>query len=458
MDRPSPHPLRIGRGDPVNSRLLTEIWSYMSVTNDIIDAVVYGSEQNKTFDALAAFVDAYPGRLAGSEILERSIDYMVQLLEGQMFDAVYTEPVQVPSWVRGSEEAWMTKPQSKRLAILGLGGSIGTPPGGLTAPVFVVSSFEELERNSSQAKGKIVVFNQKYRGYAKSVAYRFGGASAAARAGAIAALVRSVTPLSINSPHTGMMQYDDNVTKIPAASITVEDAELLARLQGRGVNPVVKLVMNAKTLPPDMSRNIIAEIRGREKPDEIVLVSGHLDSWDVGQGAMDDASGAFVSWRALAVLRQLGLRPRRTLRCVLWTDEEQATSGAKEHFRRHFESERRLVNLVMESDSGTFRPLGLGFSATNKWALCMAAEVVTLFAPINASQLTLGAKVSDLTPWVKRGIPAASLTTANEKYFYFHHSEGDTMSVLDRHELDLCTALWAAAAYVFAELSERLPR
>ncbi|XP_049520785.1 LOW QUALITY PROTEIN: carboxypeptidase Q-like [Dermacentor silvarum] len=418
--------------------------------------VVHGDEQNVTYEELATFVDTFGARPSGSKSLEDSIDYMLDVLRMHGLDSVHAEKAGVINWQRGHEEAWMMEPRMKRMDILGLGNSVPTPAGGITAPVLVVGSFKELEKKSRQ--GKIVVFNQEYVSYEDTVNYRTHGATAAAKAGAVAALVRSVTPLSINSPHTGYMEYDENTTRIPAASITVEDSELFARLQARGIEPVVKLVMRAKLLPPAVSRNTIAEIRGKSKPEEVVLLSGHLDSWDVGQGAMDDGAGAFISWRALAVLRRLGLKPRRTLRCVLWTGEEQGITGALDYFRRHFAREHHLMNLVMESDSGTFRPLGLGFSGSNGRARCIVAEVLRLFASINATQLALRASEADVSPWNEKGVPALSLSTANDKYFYFHHTEADTMSVLDRHELDLCTALWAAASYVFADLTIRLPR
>lgn len=439
-------------------RLVREIRQYKPIVDKIIDTVVYGDEQNVTYEELAKFVDTFGARPSGSKSLEDSIDYMFDMLRGQGLDFVHTENASVINWQRGHEEAWMVEPRLKRMDILGLGNSVATPPGGITAPVLVVGCFEELEENSSKAKGKIVVFNQEFVTYGKTLKYRVQGASAAAKAGAVAALVRSLTPMSINSPHTGYMLYDENATMIPTASITVEDAELLARLQERGTEPVVKLVMGAKSLPPAVSRNTIAEIRGDSKPEEVVLLSGHLDSWDVGQGAMDDGAGAFISWRALAILRRLGLKPRRTLRCVLWTGEELQTMGAMEYFRRHFAREQHLMNLVMESDSGTFRPLGLSYTGSNELARCIVAEVLGLFASINATRLTLGASAPDLSSWIKEGVPGASLSTANEKYFYFHHTEADTMSVLDRHELDLCTALWAAASYIFADLSMSLPR
>ncbi|KAL1444634.1 hypothetical protein MTO96_029736 [Rhipicephalus appendiculatus] len=397
-------------------RLVREIRSYKPIVEKIIDMVVYGAEQNVTYDELAMFVDRFGARPSGSKTLEDSIDYMVDILP----------------WARQQ--------------------------GGITAPVLVVKSFEELKRNARKAKGKIVVFNQAFVSYDKTVKYREHGATEAAKAGAVAALVRSVTPFSINSPHTGVMEYGKNTPRIPTASITLEDAELLARWQDRGIKPVIKLVMGAKRLPPGVSRNTIAEIRGRTKPKEVVAVSGHIDSWDVGQGAMDDGAGAFIAWRALAVLRRLGLRPRRTLRSILFTGEEQGITGAMDYFERHFPHERNLLNVVMESDSGTFRPLGLAFSGSNKRARCIVAEVLSLFASINATLLTLGVLEPDLEPWIKQGVPALALNTADERYFYFHHTEADTMSVLDRHELDLCTALWAAASYIFADLSIRLPR
>lgn len=438
--------------------LVREIRKYAPIVNQIIDAVVYGAEQNVTYDELAKFVDTFGARPSGSQSLENSIDYMFELLRDQGLDFVHLENASVINWQRGHEEAWMVKPRKKKMDMLGLGNSIPTPHGGIEAPVLVVESFEDLEANAGKAMGKIVVFNEEFVSYSKTVKYRVQGASAAAKVGAVAALVRSVTPKSVNSPHTGYMKYDEDTTKIPTAAITIEDAELLARMQGRGIEPIVRLVMGAKSLPPAPSRNTVAEIRGQVKPDEIVLLSGHLDSWDVGQGAMDDGAGAFISWRALAILRKLGLKPRRTLRCVLWTGEEMGTAGAIAYFSRHFDHERHFMNLVMESDSGTFRPLGLGFSSSNDRARCIAAEVLRLFAPINATRLTLGASTPDLSLWIKEGIPGASLSTANEKYFIFHHTEGDTMSVLDRRELDLCTALWAAASFVFADLSVRLPR
>lgn len=437
--------------------LIREIRSYAPVVKGIISHVLQGSERRRTYEELAKFVDRFGARIAGSQNLEDAIDYMVELLGRQGLDAVYTEDAEVPHWVRGNESAWIVKPRLQRLNILGLGGTVGTSPKGIVAPVLVVRSFADLRANASKANGKMVVFNENFSNYSTTVEYREAGASEAARFGAVAVLVRSVTPFSIGSPHTGWMSYDNNVRKIPSASITVEDAELLERLQERGTEIQVQLTMDAQNLPRTMSRNTIAELRGSSLPDEVVLVSGHLDSWDVGQGAMDDGGGAFISWRALSILRQLNLRPKRTLRSVLWTGEEEGVWGGRAYYKRH-SHEAPNMNVVMESDLGTFKPLGLVFASANPTALCMAKQVVSLFHMINATRIVRGNEGPDTAPWVEHGVPGATLDTANSKYFYFHHTAGDTMTVEDPLNLDLCTAFWTAVAYIFADLSERFPR
>nr|XP_054923257.1 carboxypeptidase Q-like [Dermacentor andersoni]XP_054923258.1 carboxypeptidase Q-like [Dermacentor andersoni] len=445
--------------DEVISRhLIDEIQGYAPIVQSIINAVVYGSERNKTYEELASFVDTFGARFTGSDTLEKSIDYMVKLLKSRNLDKVYTEPVEVPRWIRGTEKAWMTAPRRKRLAILGLGFSGKTACRGLTAEVLVVDSFEELHENRDKARGRIVVFNQKFDTYMGSLMYRTRGPALAAKVGAVAALVRSLTPLSIASPHTGSTTFLPNETSIPAASVAVEDAELLKRLQNRGLTVSVKLVMRNKNLSSVISRNTVADIRGTEKPGEVVIVSGHLDSWDVGQGAMDDGGGAFISWRALDVLHQLGLRSRRTIRAVLWTAEEIGVLGAKEYYRAHGDEKVERINIAMESDTGTFKPTGLGFRGHSDRARCMIAEVLRLFSNINATSLMIRAAAPDLVFWIKAGVPVASLSTENAQYLYFHHTEGDTMTVENPKNLDLCTALWAGVAYVLADLSEDLPR
>lgn len=221
--------------------------------------------------------------------------------------------------------------------------------------------------------GKIVVYNQKFISYGKSVIYRGRGAVEAAKLGAVATLIRSVTPFSIYSPHTGMMSYEDGVRKIPAACITVEDANLLARFAKRGKNLRINVNMQAQRLPDVKSRNVISEITGSSKPEKAVIVSGHIDSWDVGQGAMDDGGGAFSSWASVVLLKSLNLRAKRTIRSIMWTAEEMGIIGANYYIKK-YESDEKNLQMVMESDIGTFLPLG--------WEATGSPEVICILNQI----------------------------------------------------------------------------
>ncbi|KAK3699086.1 hypothetical protein QZH41_000609 [Actinostola sp. cb2023] len=246
------------------------------------------------------------------------------------------------------------------------------------------------------------------------------------------------------------------VKKIPTACITIEDAEMMGRMAARGTKVVITLKMEAKNLPPAMSRNTVAEIVGSKYPEQVVLVSGHLDSWDVGQGAMDDGGGAFISWQALSVIRQLNLRPKRTLRVVLWTGEEEGLLGGLQYYNAH-KVNISNYDLVMESDIGTFKPLGLDFKGSVA-AHQIMEEVLKLLQPINATRLSAGEVDGDIVGWVNNGVPGGSLANQNDDYFYYHHSDGDTMTVLNADDLDLCAAAWAVIAYTVANMEEMLPR
>ncbi|MGA2556691.1 MAG: M28 family peptidase, partial [Verrucomicrobiota bacterium] len=243
------------------------------------------------FRRLAKLCDTFGPRQAGSTNLEAALDWIVQEMKKDGLDHVHGEEVLVPHWVRGAESAEMLQPRRVGLPMLGLGNSIGTPAAGLTAEVLVVTNFAELQKRATEAAGKIVLINQPYESYGRTVRIRRDGAVEAAKAGAVASLIRSVTPFSLKTPHTGAMMYSNGVAKIPHAALTVEDADMMQRMQERGEKIVVHLQMSAATLPDARSRNLIAEVTGRELPEEIVLVSGHIDSWDVGQGAEDDGGG-----------------------------------------------------------------------------------------------------------------------------------------------------------------------
>ncbi|XP_076030561.1 carboxypeptidase Q-like [Oratosquilla oratoria] len=440
----------------LSSSLVEEIQKYQPIVDKIIDYVVKGDYKGKTYEVLAELVDTFGPRITGSGTLEEAIDWMLVKSLGEKLENVHTEDAKVPHWVRNNESLWMTSPRLHKMNLLGLGGSVGTPPGGIAAEVIVVNSFDELDQKHLEVPGKIVVYNPPWKGYGETVKYR-SGASKAARYGAVASLVRSIAPFSINSPHTGWQHYDEGVPKIPNAAITIEDAAMMERMQKRGQRVELHLQMQAENYPQTVSRNTIAEIRGYERPEEVVVVSGHLDSWDVGQGAMDDGGGAMVSWNSAVVLQRLGLRPRRTLRAILWTGEEQGLWGSFSYFNDH-KHEKDLFQLMLESDIGTFSPLGVDFDGTNE-AKCILKEILSLLKPINTTSTRSPMDGGpDIEIWRNAGVPTGSLYNANDEYFWFHHSDGDTMSVEDSDTLDRCTALWTAVAYVAADISATFPR
>lgn len=433
-----------------------EIASYSGVVKDIINLAIHGKAQNRSYNRLAVFTDTIGNRVSGSENLNSAIKYMYHALQSDRLENVHLESVKVPHWVRGEESAMMLQPRNYSVAILGLGSSIGTPPEGITAEVIVVASFDELEKKAAEVKGKIVVYNKPFVSYGETVQYRSFGAVRAAKHGAVASLIRSVTPFSIHSPHTGWQDYSPDVPKIPTACITVEDAEMMARMASRGIKIVINLKMGAKTYPDADSFNTVAEITGNKFPEQVVLVSGHLDSWDVGQGAMDDGAGVFISWEALSLIKDLGLRPKRTLRLVLWTGEEQGGVGASQYYQLHKVNISNFSS-VMESDSGTFTPLGIRFTGSDKARAIMKA-VMQLLKPINVSSVEPYSEGTDINYWIQAGVPGISLNDDISKYFWFHHSDGDTMSVQDPVQMNLCAAAWAVVSFIVADMEEMLPR
>lgn len=459
------HLLSLGSGKAINKNstcqrtfqeIKEEIASYEDVAKAIINLAVYGKYQNRSYERLGLLVDTVGPRMSGSKNLEKAIQIMYQNLQQDGLEDVHLEPVRIPHWERGEESAVMLQPRIHKMAILGLGSSIGTPPGGIIAEVLVVTSFDELQRRASEARGKIIVYNQPYTGYRTTVQYRVQGAVEAAKVGAVASLIRSVASFSIYSPHTGFQEYQDGVPKIPTACITVEDAEMISRMASRGDTIVIHLEMGAKTYPDTDSFNTVAEITGSKYPDQVVLVSGHLDSWDVGQGALDDGGGAFISWEALSLVKDLGLRPKRTLRLVLWTAEEQGGIGASQYYELH-KTNASKYSLVMESDSGTFLPSGLQFTGSDK-ARAIMKEIMNLLQPLNVTELFSDGEGTDINFWIQAGVPGASLCDDLYRYFFFHHSHGDTMTAMDPKQMNVAAAVWAVVSYVVADIEEMLPR
>jgi carboxypeptidase Q len=346
----------------------------------------------------------------------------------------------------------MGSPLPQPLKLLGIGNSVGTSPNGITADAVVVRSFDELDALGEQVRGKIVVYNAPFTTYGATVSYRWSGAARAARWGAAAVLVRSVTNVSLDTPHTGSMAYDDKYPKIPAAAITIEGAEMLQRLYDRDVTPTLHLRMDAKFLPDAESANVIAELKGSEKPDEIVLVSGHYDSWDVGQGAHDDGGGCIVAWEAVRLLKELGLRPRRTIRVVLYTNEENGLRGGNA-YRDAYRADLAKHILAIESDSGIYRPEGLGLAvAAPGQARANLIEIGKLLSTIRAHRIAADGGGADIGPIMREGVIGASLDVDGSRYFDIHHTAADTLDKISREDLALCVATMAVYAYVVADM------
>ncbi len=425
---------------------------YRPASSRIIEAALADSAAWKR---LAELTEKFGHRFSGSASLERAIDWIVAEMKRDGLDNVRGEPVMVPHWVRGRESIEMVAPRREMLPMLGLGGSIGTPAAGITADVMVVRDFDELKRRAPEAKGRIVLFNAPFTNYGATVAYRRNGAVEAARVGAVASVIRSVTPYAMRTPHTGSMAYDPAVRKIPHAAIAPEDADMIERLIGRGERVRLRLMMGARTLPDAPSRNVIGEIRGTERPDEVVVMGGHIDSWDVGRGAMDDAGGVVAAWEGIRLLKALGLRPRRTIRVVGWTNEENGLRGGTAYRDAHRAEAGNHV-LLMESDAGVFTPKGFGFTGTDA-AFSIMQEIGRLLDPIGSGTITRGGGGADIGPMMELGIPGMGLNVDETKYFWYHHTDADTIDKMTPREVALCVATMAVVAYVVADMPDRLP-
>jgi len=406
---------------------------------------------------LAELTDTYGHRLSGSENLDRAIAWAVDTMIGDGLEHVRAEPVMVPRWVRGDEHAEFVSPPQQALTILGLGGSIGTPPEGLEGEVIVVKSFADLRARGAEVAGRIVLFNVSFTTYRDSVSYRTDGAHAASQFGAVAALVRSVGPTGLRTPHTGSLQYKPGAPPIPAAAVAAEDANRIARLRARGISVRVRLTMEARMEADVASANVIGEIRGRERPEEVVLLGGHLDSWDVGAGASDDGVGCIVTWEAARLMMSLDIRPRRTVRIVLWTNEENGLQGATEYAARYAAHAADHV-LAVESDSGVFAPATIGFSGSAA-ARSLVLDIGTLLTPLGMGQIDGGGGGADIAPIAEAGdVPMLAYLGNPTRYFAIHHTPADTVERIAPEEVSKAAAVLAVIAYVAAEMPDRLPR
>jgi Zn-dependent M28 family amino/carboxypeptidase len=412
-------------------------------------------------------------RLSGSAQATKAVEYVASELKALGCD-VQLEKVMVPHWVRGAETAALVQfpgqapNTTQKIVLCALGGSVATPETGIEAEVLVVKNFDELKSMPREkVAGKIVLFDYPFdkqmaaegRGgpaYGEAVLYRSHGPSTAARQGAVACLIRSVGGADYRLPHTGMTDYAKDAPKIPAGAVTAEDADLIANLVSQG--PVkMKLILTPQTLPDAESANVIADIKGREHPEQVVIVSGHLDSWDLGTGAIDDGAGVAVSMEAANLIRKLHLRPKRTIRVIAWMNEENGEAGSKQYAKDH---EKEITNhfAAMETDEGAGHPIGVNIRAN--------PEVKKMFAPVADILQESGAGILDLVehcgadiePLEKAGVPAFSPIQDSRFYFNYHHTAADTLDKIVPKELAENSAVVAVVAYALANIERPLPR
>jgi hypothetical protein len=410
-------------------------------------------------------------RLSGSAQAAKAVEYVAAELKALGCE-VQLEKAMVPHWVRGEETAALTQfpgqapNTTQKIVLCALGSSVATPPEGIQADVIVVRNFDELKSiPRDKVAGRIVLFNYPFdkqmaaenragEAYGEAVVYRSNGPSAAARQGAVACLIRSVGGADYRIPHTGQTDYAHDAPKIPAGAVTAEDADLVADLVRQGTVKM-KLVLTPQTLPDVESANVIADIKGSEHPEQVIVVSGHLDSWDLGTGAIDDGAGVAVSMEAANLIQKLHLKPKCTIRVIAWMNEENGSAGSKQYAKDHGK-ENHLA--AMETDGGAGHPLGLNIKAKPE-VKKMLAPVAAILQESGAGMLSLVEHCgADIEPLEKAGVPAFSPIQDSRFYFNYHHSAADTLDKIVPKELAENSAVVAVAAYALANSEQPLPR
>jgi carboxypeptidase Q len=409
-------------------------------------------------------------RLSGSAQAAKAVEYVASQLK-MLGCEVQLEKVMVPHWMRGEETGalvqfpGMAAGTTQKIVLTALGASVATPSDGITADVVAVKNFDELKSLSrDKVAGKIVLFNYAFdkqmaaegRGgeaYGEAVLYRSEGPSAAARQGAIACLIRSVGGADYRLPHTGETKYADDAPKIPAGAVTAEDADLIADLVRQG-SVKMKLILTPQQLPDIESYNVIGDIKGSEHPEQVIIISGHLDSWDLGTGAIDDAAGVAVSMEAANLIQKFHLKPKRTIRVIAWMNEENGSAGSKQYAKDHGKENHFAA---METDGGAGHPLGINIRGK--------PELKKLFAPAAGILQDSGAGIlnlvehcgADIEPLEKAGVPSFSPLQDSRFYFNFHHTAADTLDKIELKQLAENSAVVAVAAYALANTEQPLP-
>jgi hypothetical protein len=419
--------------------------------------------QGTAYRLVQSLSDNIGPRLAGSSGAERAVDWAMKTMQSLGLKNVRKEPVKVPRWIRGEAVAQLVSPSTLPFHVVALGGSVATAPAGVTADVVEVASVDDLKLLGPQVKGKIVLWNKPMQrfpsgeGYGQVVGLRGRGAIEAAKLGAVAALIRSVGTGEYRLPHTGATRYDDKVTKIPFAAIAAEDADHVHRLLANGDKVKVHLKLGAHQAGEADSFNVVGEVPGRDKPDEIVLIGAHLDSWDLATGALDDASGCGVVLDAASLMIKLGLQPHRTVRVVLFMNEENGLSGARAYAKQH-QAELPKHVAAMEADSGAGRPIGLSVSGGSPAVELVTKWAAPLRAFFDAQVKSADFGGADLIPLQAGAVPVLDVRQDMSSYFDWHHTAADTVDKIDPIDLALMVSAFAALAHTAADADDLLPR
>ncbi len=421
----------------------------------------YELTEGHTYENLRYLCKEIGNRISGSPQAAAAVEYTKQLMESYGFDTVYLQPVMVPHWVRGGKEQAKVLNSSKLgavdLNVLALGNSRGTGPNGLVGEVVEVYGIEGLRKLGDQVKGKVVFFNQPmdptlintFQAYGGANGQRGSGAAEAAKYGAVAVLVRSLTNRVDDFPHTGNQRYNPDYPEIPALAISTKDAELLSSLLKGQKDLKVYLQNNSMMKEEVLSYNVIGEIRGSEKPEEIIAVGGHLDSWDVGEGAHDDGAGCMQAIEVLRIYKEMGWKPKRTLRAVMWMNEENGLRGGQEYAKvAKAKAEKHIA--AIESDAGGFIPLGFSSSGTEAQRSKLASWR-DLFIPYNIWKFDVPGGGADIGPLRDQGPILIGLHPDSQRYFNYHHTAADVFEVVDQRELELGAAAMTALVYLIEQ-------
>lgn len=431
---------------------------YRPLVEKMID---HGLRRGEAYPMLEELTSQAGQRLSGSKGAGIAVQLTKEMMERRGFDNVHLEKVMVPHWVRGPvETAEIVKSRGRdaiALSICALGGSIATPEGGIEAEVVEVQTFEELQALGPKARGKVILFNRPmdpgklntFEAYGGAVNQRSRGAIEASKAGGVAALVRSMTLTIDNVPHTGAMNYVDTIPKVPAAAISTRDANLLSELLKKEGSVRVRLTLTCETLPDVESANVVGEITGSEQPKEIIVVGGHLDSWDKGTGAHDDGAGCMQAIEAVNIIKKLGLRPKRTIRAVMFMNEENGVRGGRAYpVAPEREGERHIA--ALESDAGGHAPRGFNVKGDST-LLSKVLRWKPLFDMLDAGKINFGYAGVDIDPMVRTGVPGFGLVPENHRYFDYHHSDHDTIDKVNPRELQMGAIVEALLCYLISE-------